>query len=94
MKVIDVFGFRKSTKKSKCRGWCNVVLDVGGAEFVVTGCAVIDGANGTYVALPSRQKNDGKYVNIAYFRDSDDRDEFTSQVLAKLKDSDDDDLPF
>lgn len=100
MKVIEVFGMRKSTNDdSKCRGWCNVVLDVDGAELVVTGCAVIDGANGTYVAFPSRKKKEGGYSNIIYFRSgADDRDNFSSQVLAELakqkNEPKDDDLPF
>jgi len=100
MKVIEVFGMRKSEKDdSKCRGWCNVVIDVDKAELVVTGCAVIDGANGTYVAFPSRKKTGGGYANIIYFRSgADDRDEFSSQVLAKLAEQknkpQDDDLPF
>ena len=99
MKVVEVFGARGSSKDSKCRGWCNVVLDVGGAELVVTGCAIIDGANGEYVAFPSRKKKDGGYANILYFRSgNDDRDDFSSQVLAQLAELKnkpaEDDLPF
>ena len=106
MKVIEVFGMRKNRNSdSKLVGWCNVVIDCDSAELVVNGCAVIDGKNGKYVAMPSRkiENRDGKteYRDVCYIRNGREyTDAFSDETLALLavakaeKKVEDDDLPF
>jgi len=102
MKVIEVNGMRSNNRTdSKLVGWCNVVLACGDAELVITGCAVIDGKNGKYVAMPSRKisKKDGtdEWRDVCYIRNGKEHsDSFSDQVLALLADQkkEDDDLPF
>ena len=51
-------------------------------SFVVRGLKVIEGAKGRFVAMPSRQRNDGSHQDIAHPITREFRGYMEAQVLA------------
>lgn len=49
--------------------------------FVVDGIRVIEGKNGKFVAMPSRQKQDGSYADVAFPITKEMRDYISKVVL-------------
>lgn len=49
--------------------------------FVVRGLKIIEGAKGTFVAMPSRKRPDGTYQDIAHPINSETRDWMEQMVI-------------
>jgi stage V sporulation protein G len=49
--------------------------------FVVRGLKIIEGANGTFVAMPSRKRNDGTYQDIAHPVNNQTRHRIEARIL-------------
>jgi stage V sporulation protein G len=52
--------------------------------FVVRGLKIIEGANGTFVAMPSRKRNDGTYQDIAHPVNNQTRQRIEARILAEF----------
>jgi stage V sporulation protein G len=66
----------------KLRGFASITLD---NCFVIRGLKIIAGANGIFVAMPSRKRKDGTYQDIAHPINMPTRQWLESQVVAAYK---------
>jgi len=66
----------------KLRGFASITLD---NCFVIRGLKIISGANGPFVAMPSRKRKDGTYQDIAHPINMPTRQWMESQVIAAYK---------
>ena len=53
--------------------------------FVVRGLKIIEGKDGTFVAMPSRRRKDGEYQDIAHPITAEFRDEMERTILAEYR---------
>jgi stage V sporulation protein G len=51
--------------------------------FVVRGLKIIEGANGTFVAMPSRKRNDGTYQDVAHPVNNHTRQRIEAKILSE-----------
>ncbi len=51
--------------------------------FVVRGLKIIEGASGTFVAMPSRKRNDGTYQDIAHPVNNQTRQRIEARILSE-----------
>ena len=51
--------------------------------FVVRGLKIIEGANGSFVAMPSRKRNDGTYQDIAHPVNNQTRQRIEARILSE-----------
>ncbi len=51
--------------------------------FVVRGLKIIEGANGTFVAMPSRKRNDGTYQDVAHPVNNQTRQRIEARILSE-----------
>lgn len=66
----------------KLKAFASITLE---NMIVIRGLKIIDGANGTFIAMPSRQRKDGSYQDIAHPINRETREWLESQVIAKYK---------
>lgn len=66
----------------KLRGFASITLD---NCFVIRGLKVIAGANGIFVAMPSRKRKDGTYQDIAHPINMPTRQWMENQVVTAYK---------
>lgn len=72
----------------KLKAFANITFD---DAFVVRGLKVIDGAQGMFVAMPSRKRADGTYQDTAHPINNDMRQHIEDQVLAAYQKACDED---
>ncbi len=51
--------------------------------FVIRGLKIIEGANGTFVAMPSRKRNDGTYQDVAHPVNNMMRQRIEARILSE-----------
>lgn len=83
MKITDV-RVRKIAKVGKMKAVVSITLD---DEFVVHDIKVIEGEKGLFVAMPSKKTADGEYRDIAHPINSQTRRLMEDTILAKYKES-------
>lgn len=66
----------------KLRAFASITLD---GMLVVRGLKIIEGGNGTFVAMPSRQRRDGSYQDVAHPIHREAREWLESQVIGAYK---------
>ncbi len=66
----------------KLRGFASITLD---NCFVVRGLKVIEGASGTFVAMPNRRRKDGSFQDIAHPINMSTREWMESSIIAAFK---------
>ena len=66
----------------KLRAFASITLD---NMVVIRGLKIIGGANGTFIAMPSRQRKDGSYQDIAHPINRETREWLESQVITAYK---------
>jgi len=75
---------------SKMRGFASVTID---DEFVVHDIRILEGENGLFLAMPSKQVAPGEYRDIAHPINAEARQLFTDAILEEynkeLENSDD-----
>jgi stage V sporulation protein G len=64
------------------KSFCSVVFD---DVFIIHSVKVIEGSNGLFVAMPSREVGDGEYRDTAHPIDNDFRLELEEKVLEKYR---------
>lgn len=78
MRVTNV-KLKKLEDRGKLKAVGSVTFD---DVFVVSNVAIVEGANGMFVSMPSRKREDGKYQNIAFPIKPDLREEITEAFLS------------
>jgi len=51
--------------------------------FVIRGLKIIEGSNGTFVAMPSRRRNDGSYQDVAHPVNNETRQRIEARILSE-----------
>ena len=69
-------------ENSKMRGFASVTID---DEFAVHDIRILEGDNGLFLAMPSKQVAPGEYRDIAHPINADARKLFTDAILAEYE---------
>ena len=77
MEITDVRVF--PVDEEKLKGFATVTFD---NCFVVRDIKIIAGANGLFVAMPSKKRKDGTYRDTAHSLNSETRQAIDSRILA------------
>lgn len=81
MKITDV-RIRKISREGKMKAIVSVTFD---DEFVVHDIKIIDGQNGLFVAMPSRQIADGKFRDIAHPINGETREKMQNAIFTEYE---------
>ena len=66
----------------KLKAFASITLD---GMVVIRGLKIIEGGNGIFIAMPSRQRKDGTYQDVAHPINRDTREWLENQVIAAYK---------
>jgi stage V sporulation protein G len=66
----------------KLKAFASITLD---NMIVVRGLKIIEGAQGIFIAMPSRQRKDGTYQDVAHPINRETREWLESRVIAAYK---------
>lgn len=80
MKITDVRIRIVKKDDKKLRAVASITLD---DCFVIHDIKVIEGAEGNFIAMPSRKTPDGEYKDIAHPINTATREEIRDKILAK-----------
>ena len=69
-------------ENSKMRGFASVTID---DQFVVHDIRILEGDNGLFLAMPSKQVAPGEYRDIAHPINAEARQIFTDAILAEYE---------
>ena len=69
-------------ENSKMRGFASVTID---DQFVVHDIRILEGENGLFLAMPSKQTAPGEYRDIAHPINQEARQVFTETILAEYE---------
>jgi len=78
MKITSVTVKKIEKENSRMKGIASVLLD---DVFAVHDIRIIEGDNGLFIAMPSRQTSTGVYRDIAHPINSETRQMFEKEVL-------------
>ena len=81
MQITDV-RVRKVNSEGKMKAVVSVTFD---NQFVVLDIKVIDGQNGTFIAMPSRRTPDGEFKDIAHPINSETREMIQKAILEEYE---------
>jgi stage V sporulation protein G len=81
MQITDV-RVRKVNSEGKMKAVVSVTFD---NQFVVHDIKVIDGQNGTFIAMPSRRTPDGEFKDIAHPINSETREMIQTAILEEFE---------
>lgn len=79
MKITDV-RIRKVDGQNRLRAVASITID---GVFAVHELRIIEGQNGLFVAMPSRQSSDGTFRDIAHPINAETRKEVEDIIIAK-----------
>ena len=79
MKISDVRIRFVRKDDSKLRAVASITID---DCFVVHDIKVIEGADGPFIAMPSRKMNDGEFKDIAHPLNTETREQLRDAILA------------
>ncbi len=82
MKITNVRVNIVNNENSKMRGFASVTID---GVFVVHDIRILEGNNGLFLAMPSKQVAPGEYRDIAHPINSETRELFTNAILDEYK---------
>lgn len=66
----------------KLKAFASITLD---NQLVIRGLKIIDGSSGMFIAMPSRQRKDGTYQDVAHPINRETREWLESQVIGAYK---------
>ena len=69
-------------ENSKMRGFASVTID---NQFVVHDIRILEGDNGLFLAMPSKQTGVGEYRDIAHPMNQEARQMFTDAILKEYE---------
>ena len=81
MKITDV-RIRQVTSESRLRAVASITID---ECFAVHELRIIEGKEGLFVAMPSRQVGDGTFKDIAHPINATAREKIQTAILAKYE---------
>ena len=84
MKITDVRINKVKKSDISLKAFANITID---DEFVVKGLKIVEGKNGTFVAFPSTQGDDGEWYDDAYPITAECREYVTDTVLDAYMDT-------
>jgi stage V sporulation protein G len=67
---------------AKLKAFASITLD---DCFVIRGLKIIEGKEGTFVAMPSRRRKDGEYQDIAHPINNEAREEMERVILDEYR---------
>jgi stage V sporulation protein G len=77
MEITDI-RVRKVQDEGKLKAYITVTFD---KEFVVHNIKIIDGHNGTFIAMPSRLTKSGEYKDVAHPINCDFREKLQNAIM-------------
>lgn len=77
MKITDI-RIRKIETEGSLRAIASITFD---DEFVIHEIKIIEGANGLFVAFPSRKTAEGKFVDVAHPIKTEVRAQIQAEIL-------------
>ena len=78
MKITSVNVRKINKESSRMKGIASVLLD---DSFAVHDIRIIEGDNGLFIAMPSRQTSTGQYRDIAHPINSETRQIFEEEII-------------
>lgn len=82
MNITDVRIRLVSKADSKLKAVASFTID---DAFVVHDIKIIEGSNGNFIAMPSRQTPDGAYKDIVHPLNTETREQISSVILAEYE---------
>lgn len=82
MKITNVRVRVVEKENSKMRGFASVTID---NQFVVHDIRILEGDNGLFLAMPSKQTGVGEYRDIAHPINQEARQMFTDAILKEYE---------
>lgn len=82
MNITDVRIRLVSKADSKLKAVASFTID---DAFVVHDIKIIEGSNGNFIAMPSRQTPDGSYKDIVHPLNTETREQISSVILAEYE---------
>ena len=82
MEITSVTVRKEEKENSKMKGKASVLID---DCFAVHDIRIIEGNDGLFIAMPSRQKANGEYRDIAHPINSQTRKMFEEKILEAYK---------
>lgn len=82
MNITDVRIRLVSKADSKLKAVASFTID---DAFVVHDIKIIEGSNGNFIAMPSRQTPDGTYKDIVHPLNTETREQISSVILAEYE---------
>ena len=79
MEISDIRIKLVTKDDSKLKAVASFTID---ESFVVHDVKIIEGANGNFVAMPSKQAPSGEYRDIVHPRNTETREQISSAILA------------
>ena len=83
MNITDI-RVRKVDRDGKLKAVASITID---DVFVVHDIKIIEGAQGPFIAMPSKQAQDGTYRDIAHPINTDTRENLQKMILAKYEEA-------
>ncbi len=80
MDITDVKIFPR--QEDKLKAYVTIIID---NAFVVRNLKIIEGNNGLFVAMPSRKRKDGTFMDIAHPLTNELRKVMEDQILSEYK---------
>lgn len=84
MNITDVRVRIVKKEDSKLKAVASITID---NCFVVHDIKVIEGAEGYFIAMPSRKTNDGEYKDIAHPINTDTREALKGEILKAFEEA-------
>ena len=78
MKITSVTVRKEEKENSRMRGKASVTID---DCFVIHDIRIIEGNEGLFIAMPSRQKANGEYRDVAHPINQETRKMFQDEIL-------------
>ena len=82
MNISDVRIRLVSKADSKLKAFASFTID---GAFAVHDIRIIEGSNGNFIAMPSRQTPDGEYKDIVHPLNTETREQISSVILAEYE---------
>lgn len=82
MKITSVTVRKEEKENSRMRGKASVTLD---ECFVIHDIRIIEGEDGLFIAMPSRQKANGEYRDVAHPINAETRKMFEDAIFEAYK---------
>ena len=78
MKITSINVRKEEKENSRMRGKASVTID---DCFVIHDIRIIEGNEGLFIAMPSRQKANGEYRDVAHPINQETRNMFQDEIL-------------